>query len=121
MCLIRWDGCCIKPETGWANVTLLTLPVFVSFWLNTRCLFTAVGVGGLQAEAVTLGQPVSMATPHVLGYRLTGDVSCFVTSTDIVLTIIKVRLIMFICIVYVLACVIVLLSTGWSMWLCCCL
>lgn len=48
------------------------------------------GVGGIEAEAVTLGQPISMVLPQVIGYRLTGKPQPLVTSTDIVLTITKV-------------------------------
>ena len=52
------------------------------------CLFT--GVGGIEAEAVMLGQAISMVLPKVLGYKLTGDISPLATSTDVVLTITKV-------------------------------
>lgn len=51
--------------------------------------FTA-GVGGIEAEAVMLGQPISMVLPQVIGYRLMGKPHPLVTSTDIVLTITKV-------------------------------
>ncbi|XP_076439282.1 cytoplasmic aconitate hydratase-like isoform X2 [Babylonia areolata] len=47
------------------------------------------GVGGIEAEAVMLGQPISMVLPEVVGYRLTGEVGQLVTSTDVVLTITK--------------------------------
>ncbi|XP_025080902.1 cytoplasmic aconitate hydratase-like isoform X2 [Pomacea canaliculata] len=47
------------------------------------------GVGGIEAEAVMLGQPISMVLPEVVGYRLTGEVGSLVTSTDVVLTITK--------------------------------
>lgn len=49
------------------------------------------GVGGIEAEAVMLGQPISMVIPEVIGYRLTGKLSPLATSTDLVLTITKVR------------------------------
>jgi aconitate hydratase len=45
------------------------------------------GVGGIEAEAAMLGQPVSMLVPQVLGFRLTGVLSQGVTATDLVLTI----------------------------------
>lgn len=45
------------------------------------------GVGGIEAEAVMLGQPVSMVLPPVVGYRLTGKIPQHVTATDVVLTI----------------------------------
>ncbi|KAK7482145.1 hypothetical protein BaRGS_00026610 [Batillaria attramentaria] len=47
------------------------------------------GVGGIEAEAVMLGQPISMVLPEVVGYKLTGQIGQLVTSTDIVLTITK--------------------------------
>ncbi|KAB0368532.1 cytoplasmic aconitate hydratase [Muntiacus reevesi] len=47
------------------------------------------GVGGIEAEAVMLGQPISMVLPQVIGYRLVGSPQPLVTSTDIVLTITK--------------------------------
>ncbi|KAM5300351.1 cytoplasmic aconitate hydratase [Ctenodactylus gundi] len=47
------------------------------------------GVGGIEAEAVMLGQPISMVLPQVIGYRLMGQPQPLVTSTDIVLTITK--------------------------------
>ena len=45
------------------------------------------GVGGIEAEAVMLGQPVSMPIPEVVGFRLTGGVREGVTATDVVLTV----------------------------------
>ncbi|XP_033725426.1 cytoplasmic aconitate hydratase-like isoform X2 [Pecten maximus] len=47
------------------------------------------GVGGIEAEAVMLGQAISMVLPQVVGYKLTGLVNPLVTSTDVVLTITK--------------------------------
>ncbi|XP_020382452.1 cytoplasmic aconitate hydratase [Rhincodon typus] len=47
------------------------------------------GVGGIEAEAVMLGQPISMVLPEVVGYKLMGSPQSLVTSTDIVLTITK--------------------------------
>ena len=47
------------------------------------------GVGGIEAEAVMLGQPISMVLPKVIGYKITGTCNEFITSTDIVLTITK--------------------------------
>ena len=49
-----------------------------------------VGVGGIEAEAVMLGQAISMVLPKVVGYKLTGQVKPYITSTDVVLTITKV-------------------------------
>jgi len=45
------------------------------------------GVGGIEAEAAMLGQPVSMLIPKVVGFRLTGNIPTGVTATDVVLTI----------------------------------
>jgi aconitate hydratase len=45
------------------------------------------GVGGIEAEAAMLGQPVSMLIPKVLGFKLTGEIPPGVTATDVVLTI----------------------------------
>jgi len=45
------------------------------------------GVGGIEAEAAMLGQPVSMLIPRVVGFKLTGEIQPGVTATDIVLTV----------------------------------
>ncbi|MGH3494583.1 MAG: aconitase family protein, partial [Sciscionella sp.] len=45
------------------------------------------GVGGIEAEAAMLGQPVSMLIPKVVGFRLTGQIPAGATATDVVLTI----------------------------------
>ena len=47
----------------------------------------AWGVGGIEAEAAMLGQPVSMLVPRVVGFKLTGKLPEGVTATDLVLTI----------------------------------
>uniref|UniRef100_A0A8C2FSS9 Cytoplasmic aconitate hydratase n=1 Tax=Cyprinus carpio TaxID=7962 RepID=A0A8C2FSS9_CYPCA len=47
------------------------------------------GVGGIEAEAVMLGQPISMVLPEVIGYKLQGTPDKYITSTDIVLTVTK--------------------------------
>ncbi|XP_039890551.1 cytoplasmic aconitate hydratase [Simochromis diagramma] len=47
------------------------------------------GVGGIEAEAVMLGQPISMVLPEVVGYKVHGAADKFITSTDIVLTVTK--------------------------------
>lgn len=46
------------------------------------------GVGGIEAEASMLGQPVSMLVPKVVGFKLTGELKEGVTATDLVLTIV---------------------------------
>ncbi|MFC1542799.1 aconitate hydratase AcnA [Pseudomonadota bacterium] len=47
------------------------------------------GVGGIEAEAAMLGQPVSMLVPKVVGFRLTGELPEGATATDLVLTIVE--------------------------------
>ena len=44
------------------------------------------GVGGIEAEAAMLGQPVSMLIPEVVGFKLTGSLAEGITATDLVLT-----------------------------------
>ncbi|WP_455819860.1 aconitate hydratase AcnA [Pseudomonas cerasi] len=45
------------------------------------------GVGGIEAEAAMLGQPVSMLIPDVVGFKLTGKLNAGITATDLVLTV----------------------------------
>jgi aconitate hydratase len=45
------------------------------------------GVGGIEAEAAMLGQPVTMLIPQVIGFRLTGSLAAGTTATDLVLTV----------------------------------
>ncbi len=45
------------------------------------------GVGGIEAEAAMLGQPISMNIPKVVGFKLTGELKEGITATDLVLTI----------------------------------
>jgi len=47
------------------------------------------GVGGIEAEAVMLGQTVSMVLPRVVGFKLTGSLSPTITATDLVLKVVK--------------------------------
>lgn len=47
------------------------------------------GVGGIEAEAAMLGQPVSMLIPEVIGFRMNGKLSEGITATDLVLTVTK--------------------------------
>ncbi len=47
------------------------------------------GVGGIEAEAVTLGQPYYMAIPEVIGVKLTGKLEDGITATDVVLSVTK--------------------------------
>ncbi len=45
------------------------------------------GVGGIEAEAVMLGQPISMTVPDVIGVKISGQLKEGLTATDLVLTI----------------------------------
>lgn len=47
---------------------------------------------GIEAEAVMLGQAITMLLPKVVGYKITGKLNQYATSTDLVLTITKVLL-----------------------------
>ena len=47
------------------------------------------GVGGIEAEAVMLGQPVSMLIPEVVGFKLTGKLQAPANATDLVLTVVQ--------------------------------
>lgn len=47
------------------------------------------GVGGIEAEAAMLGQPVSMLIPEVIGFKLTGKLAEGATATDLVLTVVQ--------------------------------
>ena len=47
------------------------------------------GVGGIEAEAAMLGQPVSMLIPEVVGFKLTGELKEGTTATDLVLTVVQ--------------------------------
>ncbi len=48
------------------------------------------GVGGIEAEAAMLGQPISMLIPQVVGFRLTGQLPEGATATDLVLTVVEI-------------------------------
>jgi aconitate hydratase len=47
------------------------------------------GVGGIEAEAAMLGQPISMLIPEVIGFRLTGELKDGITATDLVLRVVE--------------------------------
>ena len=47
------------------------------------------GVGGIEAEAAMLGQPISMLIPQVVGFKLTGKMAEGITATDLVLTVVQ--------------------------------
>jgi aconitate hydratase len=46
------------------------------------------GVGGIEAEAVMLGEAIAMVLPKVVGFKLTGELKSNVTATDLVLTVV---------------------------------
>ncbi len=47
------------------------------------------GVGGIEAEAAMLGQPIPILTPEVVGFKMTGELNTGVTATDLALTVTK--------------------------------
>ncbi|WP_417307539.1 aconitate hydratase AcnA [Devosia sp.] len=47
------------------------------------------GVGGIEAEAAMLGQPITMLIPEVVGFKLTGQIAEGITATDLVLTVVE--------------------------------
>ncbi|XP_012940716.1 cytoplasmic aconitate hydratase [Aplysia californica] len=75
------DSTCLYPDSvvGTDSHTTMINGLGVLGW----------GVGGIEAEAVMLGQAISMVLPQVVGYKLTGTLHPLVTSTDVVLTITK--------------------------------
>ncbi|UCD64361.1 MAG: aconitate hydratase AcnA [Candidatus Zixiibacteriota bacterium] len=77
-CVLEKDGV-VMPDTlvGTDSHTVMINGLGVVGW----------GVGGIEAEAVMLGQPIYMLTPEVVGLRMTGKLSEGVTGTDLVLTI----------------------------------
>ena len=77
-CIITRDGFAF-PDTlvGTDSHTVMINGLGVLGW----------GVGGIEAEAVMLGQPIYMLTPEVIGFKLTGRLSEGVTDTDLVLTV----------------------------------
>lgn len=75
------DSCILYPDSvvGTDSHTTMINGLGVLGW----------GVGGIEAEAVMLGQAISMLLPQVIGYKITGKLSQYATSTDLVLTITK--------------------------------
>ena len=66
-------------------------------WDKTGYNGMCTGVGGIEAEAVMLGQTISMVLPKVVGYKLIGNIGKWTTSTDVVLTITKVNVCLSVC------------------------
>jgi aconitate hydratase len=97
----------VPPDTGivhQVNLEYLARVVFVNLQLGQAYPDTLVGtdshttmvnglgvlgwgVGGIEAEAAMLGQPMSMLIPQVLGFKLTGELQEAATATDLVLTV----------------------------------
>lgn len=78
----REDGSCLAyPDTlvGTDSHTTMINGLGVLGW----------GVGGIEAEAAMLGQPISMLIPQVVGFRLTGRLAEGATATDLVLVIVE--------------------------------
>lgn len=82
-------------KTVWHNKVGETLVAYPDTLVGTDSHTTMInglgvlgwGVGGIEAEAAMLGQPISMLIPEVIGMRLTGKLCEGVTATDLVLTI----------------------------------
>lgn len=75
------DELCAYPDTvvGTDSHTTMINGVGVLGW----------GVGGIEAEAAMLGQPITMLIPQVVGFKLTEELSEGVTATDLVLTVVE--------------------------------
>ena len=77
----------------WVSLDGVSLIAVLAPWVvsvSSDVIVSVLGVGGIEAEAVMLGQAISMVLPKVVGYKLTGKVGSLATSTDVVLTITKV-------------------------------
>ncbi|HEY5230510.1 MAG TPA: aconitate hydratase AcnA, partial [Galbitalea sp.] len=83
------------PSTGSGQAASTVLQAYPDTLVGTDSHTTMVnglgvlgwGVGGIEAEAAMLGQPVSMLIPKVVGFKLSGTIPTGVTATDVVLTI----------------------------------
>ncbi len=75
------DACIAVPDTlvGTDSHTTMVNGLAVLGW----------GVGGIEAEAAMLGQPISMLIPEVIGFKLTGAMVEGTTATDLVLTVVQ--------------------------------
>lgn len=65
--------------------------LFCLVYLTLSLSCSLSGVGGIESEAVMLGQPVSLTLPQVVGCKLVGTINPLATSIDIVLGITKVQ------------------------------
>jgi len=76
----------VMDEDGWAYPDTLVGTDSHTTMINGLGVL-GWGVGGIEAEAAMLGQPVSMLIPQVVGFRLTGKLPAGATATDLVLTV----------------------------------
>jgi len=76
----------VMSEDGWAYPDTLVGTDSHTTMINGLGVL-GWGVGGIEAEAAMLGQPVSMLIPQVVGFRLTGRLAEGATATDLVLTV----------------------------------
>jgi len=76
----------VMSEEGWAYPDTLVGTDSHTTMINGLGVL-GWGVGGIEAEAAMLGQPVSMLIPQVIGFRLTGRLAEGATATDLVLTV----------------------------------
>jgi len=76
----------VMSESGWAYPDTLVGTDSHTTMINGLGVL-GWGVGGIEAEAAMLGQPVSMLIPQVVGFRLTGRLAEGTTATDLVLTV----------------------------------
>jgi aconitate hydratase len=76
----------VMSEDGWAYPDTLVGTDSHTTMINGLGVL-GWGVGGIEAEAAMLGQPVSMLIPQVVGFRLTGKLAEGATATDLVLTV----------------------------------
>ena len=80
-----------KEKTGRASVEIAYPDTLVGTDSHTTMVnglaVLGWGVGGIEAEAAMLGQPLSMLLPEVIGFKLTGQLREGVTATDLVLTV----------------------------------
>src|SRR5690606_21708550 len=81
-------GCLVKEQDGarWVYPDSLVGTASHTTMINAVGVL-GWGVGGIEAEAVMLGQPVYMLTPEVVGFKITGKMPEGATATDLVLTI----------------------------------
>lgn len=97
--LTFWSSCTwtviynnVFPHEGWGKYFSLFFENVFKFPFFPPWCFSPPGVGGIESEAVMLGQPVSLTLPQVVGCKLVGSINPLTTSIDVVLGITKVTL-----------------------------